>query len=86
MAAIRLAPNVIVDLSDEGSAVIGGKTWHWTFHEYCGPTFTDETGEPLAKQPGANHRVWKAFAAWLRQQAYRKDYVRELSKGCSEDA
>ena len=77
----RLAPGLIADLSDDGEAIVGGKKWHWTFHDYLGPTFTDETGEPLERQPGANHRVWKAFEKWLTQRNQRKRIIREFRGG-----
>lgn len=83
---LRLSPSVIVDLSCEGSAVVGGKTWYWTFHDYLGPTFTDADGEPLPKQPGANARVWKAFEEWLSERRDREAREKEAKRRRKEGA
>ena len=49
----------------EGETVIGGRTYRWDYHSYCGPTFLRKDGEPMVRQPGPAHPVWDAFQEWL---------------------
>lgn len=48
-----------------GEARIGNRLYRWDFDDYCGPTFVRADGEPLKRQPGPRHKVWKAFGEWL---------------------
>lgn len=50
-----------------GSAVVNGKEWTWEFSSQLGPWFLGKDGEPLAKQPGSRHHVWRAFEDWLKE-------------------
>ena len=51
-----------------GEARIGNRLYRWDFDDYCGPTFVRADGEPLKRQPGPRHKVWKAFGEWLDAQ------------------
>jgi hypothetical protein len=74
MAGLHLVSNdgsivTRVSLPDgEGSAVVGKRTYRWTFHKYLGPTFLRADGEILKNQPGENHPVWPRFEKWLDEQ------------------
>ncbi len=57
---------------DSGEATIKGVLYKWDFHEYCGPLFLDGEGEPLKKQPGPRHAVWKYFNDWLKHRTEMK--------------
>jgi len=67
MTCIRI-PNGVVCISDTtGKAKVNGRWWHWEFHHYLGPSFTDKDGEPLRKSPPENHPVWQAFGEWFKK-------------------
>lgn len=52
-----------------------GKMWHWEFHSYLGPTFTDKKGNILKNQPmRPNHRAWKPFEEWLAHKRLKGDF------------
>lgn len=86
MAGTKLKVNgtiCFVDYHDgEGEAIVNGRTWRWTFHEYCGPFFIKKDGSDLKRQPGENHPVWKFLEAWFkkykvaRKKAKRSEIVR----------
>jgi hypothetical protein len=44
-----------------------GTEYRFDWHDYCGPTFVNKRGEPLARQPGERNPMWKAFNAWAAQ-------------------
>jgi hypothetical protein len=70
MAIVYRTPSVIVCGPDAyGSAVIGGRTYRWDFHHYCGPTFLRKDGEMLKHQPGEHHPVWQHFNEWLQKRS-----------------
>jgi hypothetical protein len=53
---------------------VAGKTWHWEYHSYLGPTFTNKRGDVLKNQPmRANHRAWKPFQEWLNHKKLKGD-------------
>lgn len=55
-----------IDYEDgEGSAVVNGREWRWTFHDYLGPTFLKKDGEMRQCQCPTNKKVWAAFYVWL---------------------
>lgn len=68
--------NAIVSVPDAyGQCVIGGKTWRWDFHWFCGPTFLRADGEPLTNQPRERHSVWDRFAEWLSEYEAKGGYM-----------
>lgn len=54
-----------------GECILNGKKYQWEFHNYLGPTFLKQNGDPLIRQPGENHSVWKEFEKWYK--LYRKN-------------
>lgn len=39
----------------------------WEWHDYFGPSFCGKSGDPLTKQPGEHHPVWRQFERWLAE-------------------
>lgn len=68
MAGERIVINgtvCFIDYADgEGRATIDGKVWRWEFHEFCGPLWLRQDGEPRKNQCPTNKKVWSAFEAW----------------------
>jgi hypothetical protein len=57
-----------IDYADgEGSVMVNGRLWRWTFHEYLGPVFIRKDGEPRRCQWPTQKAVWTAFEAWLKK-------------------
>lgn len=55
-----------IDYEDgEGSAIVNGSEWRWTFREWGGPTFLKKDGEMKKCQCPTNKKVWAAFYVWL---------------------
>lgn len=51
-----------------------GKTYHFEWHNYCGPMFVaPKTGRELKRPPGTKSPWWKAFSLWDRQGKRTKD-------------
>ena len=62
-----------IDYQDgDGEAVVNGRLWRWTFHDYLGPTFLRGNGEPRVCQCPTVKAVWTAFEAWLESHNKRK--------------
>lgn len=61
-----------VTFTTPGEARIGKRVYRWDFHPYCGPTFVRADGEPLKRQPGEHHPVWKEFGEWLDAREKRR--------------
>lgn len=60
-----------IDYQDrEGSAIVDGREWRWSFHNYLGPSFLKKDGELRKCQYPTNKKVWAAFEEWLNE--YRK--------------
>lgn len=54
-----------VDYEDgAGEAIINGRTWRWSFHEWAGPLFLKKDGSERKCQ-NPNKKVWDAFQEWL---------------------
>lgn len=58
----------------EGSCVVNGRTWRWTYSWMWGPTFINKDGSDRKRQPGENHPVWKKFYRW--QDKWKKENPR----------
>lgn len=68
-----ISGGMAVDYYDgEGSAVVGRRTYTWTFHEWMGPYFYGKRGQELKRQPEERSAVWPLFYKWLKKYKARR--------------
>lgn len=58
--------NAIVCVQPWGRLHVNGKYIYVDFHEYCGPSFTQDRAGNVPYDPvDENDPVWEAFGKWL---------------------
>lgn len=70
-----------IDYEDgNGRAVVDGKVWQWSFHEYFGPLWLNQDGTERKCQCPTNKKVWAAFEKWLSEYLKNKAKPRRKRK------
>lgn len=65
------APCFIDYEDDAGQALVNGRLWRWSFHEWAGPLFLKKDGSERKCQ-NPNKKVWNAFQKWVKARERNK--------------